>query len=76
MFPVFADGCCDIIFDLSSGTPAKLVSTGVELSFVPLHGRVHIGGIRFRPGGFSALTGIPADRHCPVCDIIRSGGAA
>nr|WP_303850526.1 helix-turn-helix transcriptional regulator [Seleniivibrio woodruffii] len=64
MFPVFADGCCDIIFDLGSGTPAKTVSTGVELSFVPLFGSVHIGGIRFRPGGFTALTGMSADSIC------------
>ncbi len=62
MFPVFADGCCDIVFDLISGSPAKLISTCVELSFAPLVGKVHIGGIRFRPGGFYALTGIPADR--------------
>lgn len=62
MFPVFADGCCDIIFDLISGTAAKTVGTGVELTCVPAYGHLYFGGIRFRPGGFTALTGIPADR--------------
>ena len=62
LFPVFADGCCDIIFDIAGNSPAKMVGTGVNLEYVPLSGKVRLGGIRFLPGGFTALTGIPADR--------------
>ncbi|TCK60805.1 helix-turn-helix domain-containing protein [Seleniivibrio woodruffii] len=59
MFPVFADGCCDIIYDRTEHI-AKMVGTGAELAHVPLNGMVDMAGIRFRPGGFTALTGIPA----------------
>ncbi|MCD8553326.1 helix-turn-helix domain-containing protein [Seleniivibrio sp.] len=62
LFPIFADGCCDIIFDIAANSPAKMVGTGVNLEYVPLKGKVRLGGIRFLPGGFTALTGIPADR--------------
>jgi len=75
MFPVFADGCCDIIYDHSDFT-AKMVGTGAELTYVPLHGFVDIAGIRFRPGGFTALTGIPAGAIADgtsISDILENG---
>lgn len=75
MFPVFADGCCDIIYDHTQNT-AEMVGTGAELAYVPLNGMVDMTGIRFRPGGFTALTGISASAIADgvsLSDILEKG---
>jgi AraC-like DNA-binding protein len=65
---VLPDGCTDII-----GT--DLVGSLSTAITAQLHPGEHTHGIRFRPGGFTALFGVPAselvDLRVPLVDVIR-----
>jgi len=81
------DGCADIIIDLAASLPAGgrldgrrtfAVGTMRRASRIPLAGRIHLQGVRFRPGAAECFFRVPmhelTDRMIPLLDLW--GGAA
>lgn len=67
---VLPDGCSDIIFHFGDGAPpgqahsgmgSYVVGTMPTAAVVHLEGAVDLLGVRFRPGGLSAVTGMPGE---------------
>jgi AraC-like DNA-binding protein len=81
------DGCADIIIDLAASLPTVgrvngrrtfAVGTMRRASRIPLAGRIHLQGVRFRPGAAERFFRVPmhelTDRMIPLLDLW--GGAA
>lgn len=85
---VCPDGCADIIVDLGGnlsaagrpdGSRTFAVGTMRRASRIPLGGRIHLQGVRFRPGGAEHFFQVPmhelTDRMIPLLDL-WSGAAS
>jgi AraC-like DNA-binding protein len=79
---VCPDGCADIVIDLSPSlslsAPGDLgrsyaVGTMRRAAQVPLAGRIHLFGVRFRPSAAGLFFGVPmhelTDRTVPLADL-------
>ena len=59
-YRVVADGCMDVIIDLNNPIHNFVIGFFKNYSEYPLSGKFRYAGIRFLPGGFPAMLGIPA----------------
>src|SRR5687767_6991777 len=73
---VLPDGCIDLIFAFHPGAGGGLaesyaVGTMTRAVVVPADGRIALLGVRFRPGGASALLGLAADSLTDLRAAVR-----
>jgi AraC-like DNA-binding protein len=70
---VLPDGCADVIFDLGDRPRSYAVGAMRRPAEVWLRGRVELVGVRFRPGGATALLPLPlaeiTDARAPLAEL-------
>jgi AraC-like DNA-binding protein len=78
---VLPDGCADVLIDIETAraagrTPAELVGPMSQAQMYEMRGRVHLLGVRLRPGAVGAFAGVPGDcvldGSAPITELPRS----
>lgn len=78
---VLPDGCADLLINLervrrSGGSAAFLVGPMTQAQVFEFQGRIHVLGVRLRPGAVGAFAGIPGgdvlDGSAPISELPKS----